>query len=218
MAIHVAILKPAYVRLILDGVKTVESRLYRTPMPPIGAAHVGERVYVKQSAGPFRAVARIAAVKEYHDLTPDKVAALAARYNRAVCGDANYWRSKRDARYATFIRLTDVQPTNTGPMYAKSMRAWHVIDETPSQSLDYVLTRGGLRNRYARWPGNTGSRRFTLLLPDGVRIDTDLTKGRMFRWRGWGSYYQAHAMRPGDRVRLVALGQDRFRVQFLRHA
>lgn len=231
-AVHVAILKPHFVPLILAGRKTVESRLYRTPMPPIGCAHVGERVYLKESAGPFRAVARIAAVKEYHDLTPTKIDELAARYNRWVCGDEAYWRSKRDSRFASFIRLVDVQPIDAGPRYTKSMRAWHVVDEREDVIVDLPVKQGGLKHHHLYVPvaacgfaepseGREGSRsrkRLKLLLPDGLTVETDITTHRYVRWRGWGRYYKAHGMRPGDTVRLIALGHDRYRVQFLHHA
>lgn len=222
MAVHVAILMPKYVGLILWGRKTVESRLYRTAMPPIGCAEAGERVYVKQSAGPFRAVATIANVDEHHELTPKMVAALAGLYNDRVCGDDTYWQSKRDSRCASFITLTDVQPIDIGPRYAKSMRAWHMVDEKWDVVLDLPVKHGALRNNYLYVPKSSRlaqtDKSLRLVLPDGEAIDTDVTSRGHLRWRGWGRYYEAHKTRPGDRVRLVTEGDRRYRVQFLRHA
>ncbi|MCC6682407.1 MAG: ASCH domain-containing protein [Phycisphaeraceae bacterium] len=214
MSVHVAILLPRYVDLILRGVKTIESRLYRNQMPPIGCAKVGERIYLKQSGGPFRAIARIAAVDEHRNLIPRDVNELARRYNESVCGDPEYWKSKRGSLFAAFITLSDVEPIDVGPSYAKSMRAWHVLADDSDVIHDFILTDGAIRNRYARLSNARGVR-FTLLLPDGQQVDTDLVRGNMFRWRCWGRYYDQHKLRPGDRVRLIALGGRSYRVCFV---
>lgn len=219
MPIHVAILKPQFLRLILSGHKTVESRLYRTAMPPVSCAQVGQRVYLKESSGPFRAVARIAAVDGHRDLTPAKVAALAKRYNDRVRGDDDYWLTKRHSRFAVFITLTDVQPIDLGPRYDKSMRAWHVLDDQHDLIHDIPLTPGGLRNNYLYIPAALGFTKradpLQLHLPDGQTVRTDLAPRGHLRWRGWKRYYESCGLRPGDRVRFVALGRRRYRVTFL---
>ena len=51
--IHVAILKPNYIRDILAGDKTIESRFTKTNQPPHGRVAVGERLFLKASGGPF---------------------------------------------------------------------------------------------------------------------------------------------------------------------
>lgn len=43
--LHVAILKPNYIRDILAGTKTVESRLTKTNQPPHGRVETGERLF-----------------------------------------------------------------------------------------------------------------------------------------------------------------------------
>ncbi len=184
-------------------------------MPPIGCARVGERVYIKQSGGPFRAMARIKAIDEHRDLTPRDVDALARRYNESVCGDPEYWKSKRGSRFASFITLSEVEAIDVGPNYAKSMRAWHTLEDEADVIRDFVLTDGAIRNRYARLSNARGTR-FTLLLPDGQQVNTDLVRGNMFRWRGWGRYYEQHRMALGDRVQLIAIGGRRYRVCFVK--
>ena len=116
-----------------------------------------------------------------------------------------------------FVTLRKVQPIEVGPKYVPSMHAWHVLDDGADVICEYTLTEGALRNRYARLPGASDKAkrgRLHLLLPDGQWVDTELTQVQMFRWRGWGHYYQQHHVKPGDTVRFVALGRRRYRVCF----
>lgn len=217
MSIHVAILKPVYIDLILRGRKTIESRLTHTAMPPYRAIKPGELIFLKRSGGPFAAIARAGRVDFFDDLTPGGVERLRKRFDARVLGDADHWKDKAGSRYATFVELKDVEPCDVGPTYAKSMRAWHVLDEAHSPLVEVTLRGGAIRNRYVTLPHVSDRMRsspFTLLLPDGERVETDIAKGNMIRWRGWGAYYQRHGMRAGDRVRFVALGGRRYRVSF----
>jgi len=133
MPSHVAILWPQYIRLILSGKKTVESRLTITSRPPYRAIEPGDRIYFKASSGPFMATAVAAKVEFHEGLTPDKIDALRKRHNDAVCGDAEFWERKRGSRYATFIKLRDVKPItdSDAPKIMPSRGlAWFVIDSS----------------------------------------------------------------------------------------
>ncbi len=230
MALHVAILQSRYVDLILAGRKRVESRLTRTRQPPFEAVRPGERVYLKISAGPFRARAVVAAVACYDRLTPDRVETLRRRYNDRVLGDDAFWHAKRDCRFATFIELADVEPIDVGPAYTKSLRAWHVVDESLDPVLDVPLTAGAIRNRYVVLPPAFNARpanahhdadsadTFELRLPDGRLVHSRLVAGRRIQWRGWGAYYDRHGTRPGDTVRLIRSAPGRYDVRFIGHA
>ena len=221
MPIHVAILKRPYLKLILAGQKTVESRLTRTAQPPFGCIEPGERIFLKASSGPFMATAIAGKIEQHDKLEPYDILRLRVLHDKAVCGDDAYWEMKRDSRFAVFVELTQVEPIEAGPKYPKSMRAWHVVNEKLNPLLDVTLTAGAVRNRYLSLPGTSAKmrqRKVTLLMPDGQEIATGFADGKpMLRWRGWGAYYEANRMEPGDTVRLAALGPGRYRVTF-RHA
>jgi hypothetical protein len=228
VAVHVATLKLGYLQAILRRTKTVESRLYKTAQPPWDRAAVGERVYFKVGGGPFMARAVVDEVHQFDGLTPAKVRRLRRDWGPAVGGDDAYWASKADANYAVMLRLSHVEPMDVGPAYPKSAwRSWHVLDVAADPVRDVVLTAGAIANRYLSLAAGGGgvvlpvspqarSARLTLVLPDGREQVTQLTRGSMLRWRGWGGYYRAHAVRPGDVVRLVHLGGRRYRVAFVR--
>ena len=218
MPIHVAILKRPYIRLILEGKKIVESRLTRTAQPPYRAIESGERIFIKASSGPFMATAIAGKIEQHEGLEPSDILRLRLRHNLAVCGDDSYWELKQSSRYAVFVSLTQVQPIEVGPVYPKSMRAWHVLDESLSPLMDIPLTDGAIRNRYltlTRASQRTRNQPVMLLLPDGREIATGFADGKaMLQWRGWGLYYEQHNLIPGDTVRFVAISPGRYRVSF----
>ncbi len=234
MPFHVAILLKPYIRLILDGRKTVESRLTKTPIAPFESIEAGQRIYFKASAGPFMATAVADAVEFHRDLTPSAVGALKRRLNRWVCGDDAFWSYKRDAKYATFVALREVEPIEVGPPMAPSRGpAWFVLPDTHAAPavFDVVLTDGAIRNRYLRiarkthtfedatYGGKTADdagRPIVLCFTGGRVVRTDVVDNGMVRWRGWGEVYTAARAEPGDHVRFVQVGKRWFRVRVVR--
>ena len=219
MAIHVAILHSRYLRLILAGEKTIESRLSKVAAPPFRAIEPGERLFLKHSGGPFAATAIAGDVQFAQNLTPARVEALRKQYNGRIGGEANYWQNKRASKYATLIHLRDVEPMDVGPTYPRSpYKAWFVLEDSASPLIETTLTDGAIRNHYVRLPAGAlpAEETFTLELPDGRTVTSSLTRGRMIRWRGWGPYFANRSMRAGDRVRLVARGPGVYRVSFER--
>lgn len=223
--IHVAILKLPYLRGILDGWKTIESRLYRVPQPPYRRIGVGERIFLKVSAGPWMATAVASQVDTFDGLTPPGVDALRREFGDRIGGDDEYWAWKRSSTVATLVHLADVEPLDVGPDYPRTQRAWHVLDDELSPLLEHELTAGALANRYAPAPhthrhrcisGGEGDAPFTLHLPDSTTITTPMGRGRMLAFRGWAKLYAAHALRPGDHIRYLREAPNTYRVSFVR--
>lgn len=214
--IHLAILKPNYIRDILAGTKTVESRLTRTMQPPHGKVTPGERLFLKASGGPFMATAVAGRIETFADLNPANIKRLRKDFGKLIGGDDAYWDAKCQSRFATLIWLDRVEPIDVGPAYKVAyMKAWYVLNEAVSPLREWVLTDGAIRNRYASLPGASVKLKdtpITLELPDGQTVVTKLVKGRQLQWRGWGPVYDAAGAEPGDAVRFVAVGPRRYRV------
>lgn len=121
--IHVAIVLPRYAEALATGRKSVEARLTRNRIAPYGAVAVGDRIYFKESSGPFVLTAVAAEVEHVDGLTPSGVVKLRRRFDLRVLGSPEYWRSKSIARYATFVTVSDVETIAFGPEY-KSDPAW----------------------------------------------------------------------------------------------
>lgn len=241
MSVHIAVLKPDMLRLILSGRKTIESRLTHQARPPFGCISRGERIYLKQSGGPFVAVARVHRVWMTDGLTPADVDRIARTHNQDICGPAAVWREKRKtARYATLIWLRDVQPTTRHPRYRpQHMRAWYTLDDSADPlagtapprvtSWDIRITAGGIRNGYLRLTGavdrfpssshggrtrHDAGRPVTLRLTGGQTVRTDIVANtRIFRWRGWTAWFHSQRLKAGDAVRFTPDGRSAYRVE-----
>lgn len=220
--IHVAILKPGYIHAILNGRKTIESRLTKTMQPPHGKVEPGERLFIKASGGPFMATAIAGKVHAFADMTPADLKRMRKRYGKQIGGDDAYWELKKDSRFATLVELKEIAPIAAGPKYKVAyMKAWYVLDETLSPVRDWTITPGALRNNYACLPTpETSSFKpgspISLTLPNGDVIETELARSRMLRWRGWRKVYESAGATAGDVLRFVAVEPGRYTVAVVR--
>ncbi len=218
--IHVAILKPDLVQAVLDGRKTVESRLTVQPRPPLGVIEAGERLFLKVSSGPFRATAVASAVREYRDLDPAGVRGLHAEWNDRVLGPTAYWQAKAGSRFAVMVTLTRVEACEVGPAYRiEHMKAWYALPDAASPWHERVITAGAIRNGYLAVPKTVeiaAGEPFVLTLPDGEVVETPLAEGRRLQWRGWGTWYRAQQALPGDRVVMLHQRDGSYGVRLIR--
>jgi ASC-1-like (ASCH) protein len=206
--IHVAVLLKPYLDSILDGSKTVECRLTRDARAPFDMIESGERIYFKQSAGPYRATAIADHVLFESGLTPRRVMQIKRDYGHLLHGADEYWRMKRNARFCTLIWLRDVEPISVGPEIGNLQgRAWEVFEEEPAWrrrdpgrrgdpgdgSFHVEITEGNLRHgslyvttvleKFPRWTigGATkadAARPITLMLHGGDTVETDIVGPR----------------------------------------
>lgn len=239
--IHVAVLLKLYLDAVLDGRKTVECRLTIQPRVPYDAIEQGERIYFKQSSGPYRATARAEHVIFENDLTPKRIRQLQRDYNDLVCGDSRFWKAKRNSRFATFIWLKDVQPIETGPALRPLQGvAWVKLDETPTwktpkpanDSFQTELTQGNLNNNSISvrkivdlFPAHSiggptkgeAAEPLTLILHDGPTIETDIVGSKgILRYRTWGTWFKKHGARPGDRIVFTPVDEKTYFVAIAR--
>jgi len=132
---HLVILKKHYLDKILDGSKPVEVRLLKTASAPYGCIAVGDKLYLKKSAGPVCAVAEVSSFQEYRNLTAEKVMQLKAIYNHLIFGTDEYWRQKADSKFAVFVWLRKVSMINPTMINKKDWRAWVVLTEKQNYGL-----------------------------------------------------------------------------------
>jgi len=124
---HLVILKKQYIDAILDGSKTIESRLYKGPMPPFGCIAPGDKLYLKVSSGPVCATAEVDAVKSFENLTPAAVQDLKEKYNSRILGADEYWQMKSDSRVAVLVKLKNAQSIPPFNINKKDWRAWALL-------------------------------------------------------------------------------------------
>src|SRR4030042_6209771 len=96
---HLAILKQPYLGAILEGRKRIELRLTKTRHHGFGRVFAGDKLFLKESSGPVCAIATVEAVKNYEDLTPEKILVIKKHYNHQIAGSEKYWLSKIDCKF-----------------------------------------------------------------------------------------------------------------------
>jgi hypothetical protein len=126
---HLVILKKPYLKVILAGRKRIELRLTKTRRSPFGHVMPGDKLFLKESAGPVCAVATAAAVKNFENLTPKRIIELKGQYNHDIGGDDGYWQSKMDCRFGFLVWLENVRAIQPVRIRKKDWRAWVVLTE-----------------------------------------------------------------------------------------
>ncbi len=124
---HLVILKRSYLDAILDGRKTIELRLTKNRHPAFGRISVGQRLFLKESAGPVRGLARVERVEHFQGLTPARVWELKSRYNRYILGADEFWQAKIGSRFAFMVWLARVRAIEPIRIEKKDWRAWVVL-------------------------------------------------------------------------------------------
>jgi len=235
MALHVAILLRPYLRMILRGCKTIESRFTMRPLPPYRRIRRGDVIYFKASAGPYMARAKAGPVEFFDNLTVARMREINRQHYRAICCSSEFWRRKRHSRDGTLIWLNQVQPVTAGPSMPPSRGpAWFVLDAAsptspvmscpapraamaPNGSFQVVLTPGAIRNCYVVLPAEEAAglrgRQWTLRMPDGQEVVTSVVASRL-RWRGWGRYFRTNGVHPGNSIRFTRTSPWAYRVTF----
>ncbi len=72
-------------------------------------------------------MAFVAGVENLENLSSVQVKELEREYNDSILGSAEYWRTKRDARYAVLIWLTDVREITSRPIDKRDRAPWVVL-------------------------------------------------------------------------------------------
>lgn len=143
-AVHLAVMVEPYLSYILDGRKTIESRLSKHAIAPFRQIGPGDLVLLKLSGGPVVGTFTAGSVEFIH-LNPAELARLAADYGGPVCVDAAFWAERADRRYATLVGCTNPQKLRAAPIPKTDRRGWVVLRaaERPGADRGEQLALGG---------------------------------------------------------------------------
>lgn len=122
-------MKRPYLDAILSGRKRIESRFTKTRRPAFGRVFAGDKLFLKVSSGPVCATAVADKVKNYENLTPEKILEIKQQYNSDIGGADEHWQSKMDSRFGFLVWLRDVKPIEPVRIQKKDWRAWVILTE-----------------------------------------------------------------------------------------
>jgi hypothetical protein len=133
--IHLAVFVEPFLRYVLDGSKTVESRFSVNRCAPFGKVSQGDVVLLKRPGGPVVGIARIGTVWSY-ELDEASWAVIRDRFASALrAQDSEFWQRRRGASYATLMLLDKVLALEPIEWEKRDRRGWVVVRSMGQLSL-----------------------------------------------------------------------------------
>jgi hypothetical protein len=124
-----------YLRYLVEGKKTVESRFSKNKCAPYRAVQPRDILVIKESGGPAVAVCEVAAVW-FYNLAPESWDEIRHRFARQLCiDDSSFWSNKATALFATLMQVENVQRIDPIVVPKKDRRGWVVL-EPGSRQID----------------------------------------------------------------------------------
>lgn len=124
---HLAVMHEPYLSYVLAGRKSIESRFSRHRVAPFDQVGVGDLLLLKSQSGPITGVATVSHVDSYI-LDPATWASIRERFSAALCAeDDTFWIERREARFATLMRLASARPIEPMPVEKRDRRPWVVL-------------------------------------------------------------------------------------------
>ena len=136
---HIAIMNPAWklIPKILSGEKTIESRWYKHKVAPWNRVHAGDVVFFKNSGKPVTVTAEVRDVKQYSDLSPERVNEILKEYGtRDGINNADlpfYFDRFKNKRYCILVFLKNMNAVEQSFHVNKKgygmQAAWMVVED-----------------------------------------------------------------------------------------
>lgn len=128
VGMHLAVFVEPYLEYILSGRKTIESRFSVRRVAPVGCVEPGDVLLLKCAAGPVVGIARISHVWTYR-LGRAAWDEIVRRFGPALCfeDDAQAVETHKSCRYASLMRLANVETIPPFPVVKRDRRGWVVL-------------------------------------------------------------------------------------------
>ncbi len=129
LSVHLAIFVPPYLEYVLCGKKTVESRFSSVRCAPFGRVQEGDVILLKRSGGAVVGLATAARIWSY-TLDPNSWSEIRKEFTDALCAqDPEFWSTRKEATYATLVRLQNVRRIPPMGFPKRDRRGWVVLRE-----------------------------------------------------------------------------------------
>lgn len=122
-SLHLGVFSEPCLTYMLDGKKTIESRFSKKRILPFDRITKNDIVFVKKSGGKVSAYFKIKDVK-FFDLNNYDIEKIKRDYNEFLCVDDNFWREKRESKYATLIFISKLVKIKPFHVTKKGMNTW----------------------------------------------------------------------------------------------
>jgi len=127
--VHIAYLNEPYLSRILKGTKTMETRFKMNRSPPFFKVNDGDLILLKRSGGDIEGYARVVVAAYFENLTPAKFDDMLIKFGHQMQLDQKWIDKKRNSKYASLIKLADVNKFDTPiPFKQKGQESWITVE------------------------------------------------------------------------------------------
>jgi len=133
--LHLAVLREPYLRFILEGKKTIETRFAKRPCPPFERVNRGDVIMLKRTPGPIVGICIVEAAWFYR-LDPKSLAFIKSKFGQAICpADSSFWEERKGSSVATLILIDKITPIGPFKIDKRDRRGWVVFNGVEQHSL-----------------------------------------------------------------------------------
>jgi hypothetical protein len=130
--LHLAVCIEPFLKYILDGQKTIESRFSSMRCAPYERVKLGDVVLLKRAGGPVVGICQIASVR-FYELEEDSWREIKTFAAEICAQDPTFWEAREDASFATLMRIKHVQAIHPIKVEKKDRRGWVVLRSASKQ-------------------------------------------------------------------------------------
>lgn len=121
--IHLGVFSEPCLTYMLNGKKTIESRISKNKIAPYQKILKDDVVIVKKSGGEVVAYFTIKDVK-FIDLKEVSINEIKDKYNKELCVSEEFWEEKRDSSYATLMFIDKLVKFEPFKIKKRGMQTW----------------------------------------------------------------------------------------------
>ena len=127
-SVHLAVLLEPYLRFILEGSKSIESRFSKNRIAPYGAVESGDVMLLKRSAA--KSVSGICIVRSvwFYQMDDQSLQLIKRDFAAGLRADgSSFWEERQSARFATLMRIAEVYRLPPMEIHKRDRRGWVVL-------------------------------------------------------------------------------------------
>ncbi len=121
--LHLGIFSEPFLTYMLEGKKTIESRITKNKVSPYQKITKEDVVFIKKSSGPVLGFFTIKEVL-FFDLATTPIETIKENYNKQLCVDETFWKNKSSSRYATLMIIDKLIKLKPFSIPKKGMQTW----------------------------------------------------------------------------------------------
>lgn len=133
--IHLAIFREPYLRFVMEGKKTVETRFAKRACPPYRRVTDGDIVLLKRAASDIVGICTVEKVW-FYQVDAKTMSFIKKKFGAAICPvDSSFWDERQRASVATLMLVGNVASVDGIEIRKRDRRGWVVFESDRQATL-----------------------------------------------------------------------------------